>query len=252
MIWIRISLGVAIAASIAVIVLGNVQLRTHINSIIDQRNKEEAAKKKALKDLSDTRNELRDTQEKLDTEQKTHADTRTKLTQTANRLQEAERNLAQTRNTLQETQAQLTKTSQELSAWQALGIPVTQVRGIIEQNERLTLEIAAARQENKLLDYKRKDLQRQLAKFIGQDEFVVELPEGLKGKVLVVDPKHDFVILNIGSKDGVLQDGVLLVNRQGRLVAKVRVAGVSADQSVANVMTGWKLTEIMEGDEVFY
>jgi hypothetical protein len=72
----------------------------------------------------------------------------------------------------------------------------------------------------------------------------------LKGQVLVADPKWEFVVLNIGEDDGVLTDGELLVNRNGRLVAKVRVQSVQKDRSIANLVNGWKLSDVIEGDLV--
>ena len=57
-------------------------------------------------------------------------------------------------------------------------------------------------------------------------------------------------MLNVGEDNGVLKYGELLVNRNGRLVAKVRVSNVEKDRSVANVVPGWQLGELMEGDLV--
>jgi len=68
--------------------------------------------------------------------------------------------------------------------------------------------------------------------------------------VLVTDPKWNFVVLNIGEDQGVLERGELLVNRDGKLVAKVIVRSVQKDRSIANVMPGWELGEVMEGDQV--
>ena len=66
----------------------------------------------------------------------------------------------------------------------------------------------------------------------------------------MTDPKWKFVVLNVGEDQGLLKDGELLVNRDGRLVAKVRVSSVQKDRSVANVMPGWELGEVLEGDQV--
>ena len=79
---------------------------------------------------------------------------------------------------------------------------------------------------------------------------MVKLPADLKGKVVVVDPKWDFVVLNIGDDQGVLQDGEMLVSREGKLVAKVIVRTVEKDRCIANVVPGWKLGEMIEGDKV--
>jgi cell shape-determining protein MreC len=66
----------------------------------------------------------------------------------------------------------------------------------------------------------------------------------------VVDPKWDFVVLNIGQDQGVLENGELLVSREGKLVAKIVVRSVEKNRCIANVVPGWKLGEVIEGDEV--
>jgi len=76
------------------------------------------------------------------------------------------------------------------------------------------------------------------------------LPPELKGKILVVDPKWDFVVLDIGAEQGVIQDGEMLVSRDGKLVAKVIVRNVQKDRCIANIVPGWKLGEVIEGDVV--
>ena len=78
------------------------------------------------------------------------------------------------------------------------------------------------------------------------------LPVGLAGKVLVVDPKWSFVVLNIGEKQGAVRRGVLLVSRNSKLIGKVRISSTQAERSIANIMPGWKLGEIAEGDQVLY
>jgi len=42
----------------------------------------------------------------------------------------------------------------------------------------------------------------------------------------------------------------LLVSRNNKLVAKVRVARVEPERSVANIVAGWKLDQVLEGDRV--
>jgi hypothetical protein len=78
----------------------------------------------------------------------------------------------------------------------------------------------------------------------------VTLRADLHGKIIVVDPKWDFVVLNIGEDQGVKPEGELLVSREGKLVAKVIVRTVEKDRSIANLVPGWKLGDMFEGDEV--
>ncbi len=68
----------------------------------------------------------------------------------------------------------------------------------------------------------------------------------------MADPKYDFVVLDIGDNQKVVEGGKLLVNRNGKLIAKVVIKSVDATRSIANVLPGWKLSDIMEGDQVLY
>jgi cell shape-determining protein MreC len=249
---IRISLIIAILGGIAAIVLGNVQLRTHIKGIIQEREDERAAKVQALADLSKTRKDLTATQQKLSQEETAHSDTKNRLMQANNRVTQLEKDNADLTESLETTRQNLTTSNQQLAAWNALGIPVDQVRAVIEQNKEYRFALEALNQEKNVLSYNNKKLRAELAKYIGPEEPVVEMPTGLKGQVTAVDPKWDFVVINVGEKDGVLPDGVFLVNRDGRLVGKVKVATVQPKRAIANVMPGWRLSDIMEGDEVLY
>jgi hypothetical protein len=79
-----------------------------------------------------------------------------------------------------------------------------------------------------------------------------KLPDGLKGSIVQVDPKYEFVVLNIGENQGVKRRGEMLINRNGRLIGKVQIVSVLPDKSVANLMPAWKQDEPFEGDEVLY
>jgi hypothetical protein len=109
--------------------------------------------------------------------------------------------------------------------------------------------INAINDEKKVLTRSVARLQNQLNELIGTN-YVVTLPADLKGSVAVVDPKWDFVVLDVGDEQGVLQDGEMLVSRAGKLVAKVVVRSVEKDRCIANIMPGWKLGEVFEGDVV--
>jgi cell shape-determining protein MreC len=107
-------------------------------------------------------------------------------------------------------------------------------------------------EEKKILVRNNNQLKAELAKWTGGGDAEVPLPAGLKGKVIAVDPKWDFVVLNIGADDGVLKDGKLLVDREGKLVGKLRITSVEPKRCVANVLPEWRQTAVREGDEVLY
>jgi hypothetical protein len=140
---------------------------------------------------------------------------------------------------------------QELNQWTALGIPVERVREALESNKRLTTERTALVTENKTVLRKYLETKAELDKYKVPD-YEVPLPAGTKGKVVAVDPKYDFVVLDIGSNQGLLPDAKMLVNRDGKLVAKVKITRVEPNRAIANIMPEWKQEDVVEGDQVVY
>ena len=112
--------------------------------------------------------------------------------------------------------------------------------------------IAASEEEKKILARDLRTTKAKLQQYETGGEAIVELPPGTKGKIMVVDPKWNFVVLDIGQQQGLLPNGVLMVSRDAKLVGKVKIVSVEPHRSIANIMPGWKLGEIMEGDQVLY
>jgi hypothetical protein len=92
-------------------------------------------------------------------------------------------------------------------------------------------------------------LTNELAKYTDPNNDI-KLRADLRGKIVVVDPKWQFVVLDVGEDQGVIQDGELLVSRDGKLVAKVIVRTVEKDRSIANLIPGWTFGPVVEGDAV--
>ncbi len=131
-----------------------------------------------------------------------------------------------------------------------MGIPVNQVKEVIALAKTLQELVEVQKEEITALVRANGRLSNQLARIIGGPEYVVMLPAKLRGTVLVSDPKWDFVVLDVGEDQGVLEYSELLVNRNGKLIAKVVVRTVQKGRSVANVVAGWKLADVLEGDQV--
>jgi hypothetical protein len=150
---------------------------------------------------------------------------------------------------LAKTTKDLTDAKDELFTYQASGFSPVQVMSLVKDLKTTQDNLAGARDENVLLGKKIAKLDYELDKYRGKITTVF-LDKNLKGKIINSDPKWDFVVLDIGEAQGVKQDGELLVSRSGKLVAKVIVRSVQKDRSVANVIPGWKLGEVLEGDQV--
>jgi hypothetical protein len=225
---------------------------------------------KVATDMKDTKQSLADTQERLQTTENSLQASKRKETAATKAADEARRDLETTKETLLETAARadqqqkradenwtkledttrkLNDAQAELARWLAFNMTPQQIKDTIDQNKKLVADMGALNQENVVLDREVGRLRNELAKYQGE-KVKVELPQGLKGQIVAVDPKYDFVVLNIGQDDGVLERGEMLVNRAGKLVAKVRIMSVQAKRSVANVLPEWKQADVVEGDQV--
>jgi len=246
---IRICLILAIVAALAAGTLNVLQVRDKISTLVtdrdtqrDNRVKAEGEREKVKKDLAKTEKDLTQANQEL-TGAKSE---REKAVATA---------AAQTKRA-DDLSDKLAKTTQEredaetkLAAYTATGVSVEQVGKLSRSLKSAQEAIEVANEEKIVLQRAVTRLQTRLAKYEGTNQ-IITLRADLRGKILVVDPKWDFVVLNIGQSQGVLEDGELLVSRDGRLVAKVIVRSVEKDRCIANVVPGWKLGEVIEGDEV--
>jgi myosin heavy subunit len=246
---IRISLIVAIIAGLAVGALNFVKVKKIIEDTRAQRddwhNKfttTDATLTKTKKTLTETTAALDQTKKDLAAAKKdlaTQVAANDTLKKQISTLQD---NLAKSEKDLTEANIQLDLYHQAFpTPQQALSVSkdmkALQERVFVIEDEKKVLQRQLTRVQNELNVYKNPD-------------HPVELPATLVGKVLVADPKWDFVVLSVGEEQGAQEHGEMLVNRDGRLVAKIKITSVQKDRCIANVLPGWKLGEVLEGDQV--
>lgn len=246
---IRISLIVAIVAGLLAGALNIVKVRDKISTLITQRDDFHTQRDQVQAQLNTTRKDLAKTKDDLTQTTQELADTKT----------QRDKAVADAKNETKradELADKLTKTTQDrddaqakLAAYQATGLTADQVGGLNKALKSSQNELEAVKEENGVLQRTVSRLTAQINELIGTN-YVVTLRADLRGKIVAVDPKWDFVVLNIGGDQGVLPDGEMLVSRDGKLVAKVIVRSVQKDRSIANVVPGWQLGDVIEGDEV--
>ena len=246
----RISLIVAILAALAAGTLNVLQVRSHITTLITERDDYHTQ-------LTDTQGKLAKTQRDLDTTKSTLAQTQQQLADSQAAQKKAETLAAAQQKRADDLSDKLAKATQdrdtaqaELAAYKATGKSPDEILKLIATIKQDQDTIAAINAEKAVLARNLLRVQNQLNELLGNENYVVKLRADLKGQVVVVDPKWDFVVLDIGDEQGVLQDGEMLVSRNGKLVAKVIVRTVEKDRSIANIVPGWKLGEVFEGDQV--
>jgi chromosome segregation ATPase len=245
----RISLVVAIVAGLAVGVLNFVKVKDKITVLVSERDNwhrqytdTDAKLTSTTRELDRTTADLKRTRDDLATAQSEKERAQAELATVTRRANQLTEDLSKAKSDLANAQA-------DLAAYVATGLTPPEILGLSREIKTTQANLVGAIEENKTLNKRIVSLDRELKKYRGIIE-IIYLPATLKGKILVSDPKWDFVVLDVGEAHGVQKEGELLVSRDGKLVAKVVVRSVQKDRCIANVMPGWKLGDILEGDQV--
>lgn len=246
----RISLIVAILAGIGAGVGAYLEVSNQIPALTKQRDDENSAKKTALSELASTQKTLKTTKETLATTQQELADTKADRDKAVARADAQEKRASDLSDKLAKATAERDDALNHLAEYKASDLTPEQVVKLNKTLKDAELQIAAINTEKTVLNRELVKVRTRLAVYEDPNKHFIELRADLTGKVIVVDPKWDFVVLNIGDNQGAVEDGEMLVSRDGKLVAKVIIRRVDKDRCIANVMPGWKLGELIEGDVV--
>ena len=245
----RISLIVAIIAALGAGTFSYFEVTDKIPVLVKQRDDEHTAKVATMGELSKTKTELAKTKSDL-TQTKTElADTKSQRDKATARAEAQSKRADEIADKLAKATSERDDAQNQLASYKATDLTPDQVVKLNKNLKDAQLQIEAINGEKMALMRVRDKLVVRLQRYEGP-ETDVKLRADLKGKIVTVDPKWDFVILNIGEDQGALQDGELLVSREGKLVTKVIIRSVQKDRSIANIVPGWKLGEPIEGDEV--
>jgi len=245
----RISLILAILAGLGAGGVAYYEMSTQIPALTDQRDKQKADKNTEIAAHKATKQVLKKTQSDLAQTQQDLSDTKTQLTKSEARADAQQKRADDLGGQLDKTKADLKVAQDGLADFQASGLTAIQVRQLDKQVKDSQKQILVINEEKNILQRNYNTVKSKLDALIGPNPDIL-LPADLRGKILVVDPKWDFVVLDVGATQGAVQDGELLVSRDGKLVAKVVIRTVEKDRCIANIVRGWKLGEVVEGDVV--
>ncbi len=246
---IRISLIIAIIAGLGVGALNFLKVKEKITILQADLQRETEGRHRAEADLAKTRKDLAATTAELKTTKATlETTTQERDTAVAEAEKRGKENEKLTED-LKRVTGERDTAQEEVARFRATGMTPEQIVAANKTIQDLRTALAGTEGENRVLLQEKKKLQNRLARY-ETPEYKVPLPANLKGKILAADPKWNFVVLDIGENQGVLEYGELLVNRNGKLVGKIVVRTVQKDRSVANLLPGWEIGEVIEGDQV--
>lgn len=246
---IRISLIIAIIAGLAAGALNFIKVKEKIETLATERNEWHGKYDTTYAELTSTKADLDKTSKDLKQTQETLAAT---SKERDNAVAEADKQIKKATDLagkLTTTTEERDTARAELAAYVGTGYKPEQISALGKQIDQTQKALEAMADEKKILERALTRKSAELDRILGKSE-TIEMPAKLQGKIVVSDPKWEFVVINVGEDEGVLPYGELLVSRDGVLVAKVIVRDVQKGRSIANLMPGWKLSDVAEGDLV--
>ena len=188
--------------------------------------------------------------------------TRGVLSTTSNTLVTTEKELAQTKDTLKQTEADLAVAKEDIVQKTGQIATLTDEKKTLENDveqkkgEIVKLTDKLSDKESQLDATKRfvEKLQKDLASCLHGPSDSNAPPPGLQGRILVVNTNWNFVVMDMNEDSRMIPLTDLTVQRNDKLVGKVRVSEVMLEQKFAfgEILTDWQQMPLARGDYVFY
>ena len=246
---IRISLIVAIIAGLAAGALNFIKVKEKIDTVVAERNDWHTKHDKTFAELTTTKSTLVKTEKDLTSTKEKLATTQQERDKAVAEAEIQIKKSTELTDKLAVTVRERDDSRAELAAYTSTGYKPEQIAGLGKQIRQSQEALEASLEEKKILSASLLKANDEIEWIKGKTPYV-KLRADLKGKILVADPKWEFVVLNVGQDEGAKIHGEMLVSRNGKLVAKVIISEVQKGRCIANVLPGWKLGDVTEGDNV--
>jgi vacuolar-type H+-ATPase subunit I/STV1 len=196
-----------------------------------------------------------------------------------NRAAKAEAELAQVQKEKSDLQAKLDASQQEIASLQkraeeaknatgpaTAGSPAegAQTADLQSQVDDLRRQLDSAEKEKAFLAEKIQAAQERSAQpkegkkrhetVSVQRENVTPRRTGVRGTVLAYNQAYNFVVLNLGARNGVETNSEMIVLREGTLIGKIRISSVEPATAIGDIITNSlaRGVQVQPGDTVIY
>ena len=123
------------------------------------------------------------------------------------------------------------------------------------QLEETRKQLESAENEKALLSEKARGAQERLPSTqVRKQRSAATGRPGLRGTVLPVNQAYNFVVLNLGGRQGVETNSEMLVLRNGTLIGKIRVSSVEPATAIGDIISSTltRGVQVQPGDNVIY
>ena len=189
-----------------------------------------------------------------------------KFAETENRIASAEADLIRTQTEKAELQSRLQASEAEMaelrkrfeeSPPQELmpdTLPMPGAGDLQTQLEETRKQLDSAEREKQLLAEKIRTQERSGTPEAPRTRRAAPRVPGLRGTVLAVNQAYNFVVLNLGGRQGLESNAEMLVLRSGTVIGKIRVSSVEPATAIGDIITNSlaRGVQVQPGDTVIY
>jgi hypothetical protein len=206
------------------------------------------------------------------------AEQQSKIAEAENRAAKAEAELAQVQKEKADLQAKSDASQQEIAALQKRGeeagkatvhidsppVAAAQTADLQSQVDDLRRQLDSAEKEKVFLSEKLQEAQERPSQpkeakkrretASTQRETVTPHRAGVRGTVLAYNQAYNFVVLNLGARNGVESNSEMLVLRDGTMIGKIRISSVEPATAIGDIITNSlaRGVQVQPGDTVIY
>lgn len=224
-------------------------LRSDANSAVAQKQAMERQRAAADKEMKTREAKMADNAKKMVDHENGVAEQETELVK-----MQTEKSDLQSKLQANEAQiAELQKRVDELNKTPANPNPgAPSAPELQAQLEDARKQLANAEQEKSFLSEK---FQNNIAR--GPEPAVKREPAfrgSIRGTVLAFNPAYNFVVLNLGSRNGIEANAEMLVLRDGSIIGKIRISSVEPATAIGDIMSSSlaRGVQVQPGDTVIY
>jgi predicted RNase H-like nuclease (RuvC/YqgF family) len=203
----------------------------------------------AKQEATQAKQELASANSAVDTAKEDVASLTSEKEQALSQAASAEEKARQAGEKVSELETQISQKEGEISKLTAdIEAKETEIANLKTQTETTTTEptedVTAMLQEKETLIAKLQgDLDAAKAQLSDlrqreTDRQQLRMRDGLTGRILAVNQAWNFVVLNLGDKNGVVNNAEMLVKRGNSLIGKVRITSVEPATSIADIVSG--------------
>ncbi|MEA3346835.1 MAG: hypothetical protein U9Q21_01955 [Candidatus Auribacterota bacterium] len=212
-------------------------LEENITRTINDLDKTKSSLKKAKKNLTEKINEAKKLADDLQVEKKERDQLKIELEKQISLAQKLVKELELEREKTKQIEEKLSGLSHDLET-------------LSSGKQEMLKKVKRLEEEKMALKKRLQELSKTTEGSVPLDPIYVRAETKFSGNVLAVNAKYNFVVVNIGSAEGLINGDELIISRGKTLVGKVKVEKVDDKMAVANILPEWLQEPMKEGDNV--